>query len=80
MTQLRRDILLLVAFFGLASRVSLQDRIEFSGFFVAGLGACAVIILYKGICLLQQKNHLTTWLLILLITLVLVFQSEMSTL
>jgi len=73
MTQLRRDILLLVAFFGLASRVSLQDRIEFSGFFVAGLGACAVIILYKGICLLQQKNHLTTWLLILLIKNALVF-------
>lgn len=70
MTQLRRDILLLVAFFGLASRVSLQERIEFSGLFVAGLAASAVIILYMGIRLLQQKNHFTTWLLVLTIALV----------
>jgi hypothetical protein len=76
MTLLSRDILLLVAFFGLASRVSLQERLEFTGLFAIALAAAAAVVAYLVLCVLRQRAQVSTWLLALAIALVVVVSAR----
>lgn len=76
MTLLRLDLLLLVAFFGLASRVSLQDRLEFTGLFMLGLATAAIVVAHLGLRVFQQRARVGTWLLVLAIALMIALSSR----
>jgi hypothetical protein len=72
------NILLLVAFFGLASRVSLAEKFEFSGLFIVALAVSAAMLAYLGTRLVRQRSLLVCWLILVTITLVMVISVRTS--